>query len=123
MDMTKKIIIILFFIAFIGLTACTNKPYGHYEDDQMIGTISKVDTDKSSLNVDISEWYKRDVRGDIDDYGVEVTVQITDDVVIKNEDDTLANIHHIKIGQKVLVNPPKRKSDREYTANEVILLE
>lgn len=36
-------------------------PYGHYEDDEMIGNVLDVNTNDMTIEVDISEWEKRDI--------------------------------------------------------------
>lgn len=109
------------------LTACgtvtEDKPYGHYEDDEMIGTVFSIDFDKEQLEVDISEWVKRDVTGlAITDEGYSYFAEITNRTVIKYEDGTVASLEDIQKGQKVLVHPP---SEENYVgeAEEIILLD
>ncbi|MDQ6421591.1 hypothetical protein RB620_19375 [Paenibacillus sp. LHD-117] len=120
--MTKKLSSLLWLFILCMLAACS-KPYGHYEDDKMIGTVLRVEPDNHLLEVDISEWHKRDLRGGIDDYGMSVTVENTDEMVFKKEDGTLTDAQHIKIGQKVLVKPPMDQKDGDYKAEEIIVLE
>lgn len=120
--MPKKLTVLLLLLILCLIAAC-NKPYGHYKDDKMIGTVQRVEPDNNLLEVDISEWDKRDLSGGIPDYGVYITVEITDDLIIKNEDGTLSEIHQLKIGQKVLVNPPMSDEGDDYEAKEIILLE
>ena len=122
MIMLKKVSILLFLLSMLNLSACGNKPYGHYEDNKMIGIVQQIQPENNLFEVDISQWHKRDVRGSVNDYGVTITVPITDELVIKNEDGTLSDLSLIKIGQKVLVNPPKDVIEGEYKAKEVILL-
>lgn len=111
-------------LGILLLAGCSNKPYGHYEDDKMIGNLAQVELENEMVEVDITEWAKRDIRGNIDDYGVSIPVKITDDVIIRKEDGSLSNIKSLKIGQKVLLNPPKRKDEGiSYKAKEIILLE
>lgn len=122
--MSNKLSMLLFLIIILfALSACGYKPYGHYEDDKMIGIVRHVEPDNNVFEVDISEWHKRDLRGGVDDYGVSITVGNTDDLVIKNEDGTISDINQIKIGQKVLVNPPKNDKGSNYEAKEILLLE
>lgn len=120
--MLKKLSVFLFLCALI-LTACEPRPYGHYKDDEMIGKVYSVDLENNMLDVDISEWSKRHLRGDINSYGVSLMVTVTDDLVIKKEDGQQVEIDQVKLGQKVLVNPPKSVRDEHYEAEEVILLE
>lgn len=120
--MLNKLSMLLFVFTLLVLAACSHKPYGHYKDDQMIGTIGRVEPDNNLLEVDISEWVKRDLRGGINDYGVYIPVDITNDFIIKNEDGTLSDISQLKIGQKVLVNPPKVDENSAYEAKEIIVL-
>jgi hypothetical protein len=119
----KKLSVFLVLLSLFLLSACVDKPFGHYEADKMIGTVQNVETDKNFLEVDISEWHKRDLTGDIPDYGVSITVNVTDDIVIKEEDGTSSDIYQIQIGQKVLVNPPKKDNDEDYVVKEIILLD
>lgn len=119
--MLRKISLTILLISLF-LTACGDKPYGHYEDDKMIGIVENVDAEKSQLVVDISEWHKRDVRGPgIDDYGVSIPIEITDDTVIRNNDGKSITIDNLKMGQKVLVNPP-HENNSHYKAKEIVLL-
>lgn len=115
--------VFLVLLSLFLLSACVNKPFGHYEDDKMIGTVQNVEIDMNLLEVNISEWHKRDLTGDIPDYGVFIKINVTDDVVIKKEDKTLSDIYQIQIGQKVLVNPPKKDNDEDYVVKEIILLD
>lgn len=117
-----RILSLTILLASLLLTACEDKPYGHYEDDKMIGTVENVDMDHNLINVDISEWHKRDVRGGIDDYGVSISVEITDVSVIRHEDGRSEKLENIKPGQKVLVNPPRGNKSKTVT-EEFILLE
>ncbi|GBG08301.1 hypothetical protein PAT3040_02880 [Paenibacillus agaridevorans] len=119
--MRKMFSMYLLVFLLLALAACSGKPYGHYKDDEMIGKIGMVDIDNSVIEVDISEWHKRDIRGGIDDYGVYIKIDVTDHLIIKNEDGTLSEIHQLKIGQKVLVNPPKKVDNSDYEAKEIIL--
>jgi len=123
MIMLKKVSMLLFLLITLILSSCENKPYGHYEDSKMIGYVQQIQPENNLLEVDISQWHKRDVRGGVNDYGVSITVPITDELVIKNEDDTLSELSSIKTGQKVLVNPPKDVIEGEYKAKEIILLD
>ncbi|RIX50303.1 hypothetical protein D3P08_20860 [Paenibacillus nanensis] len=107
---------------WVVLAGCGTE-YGHYQDNNMIGTVQHVDLDQNVIEVDISEWSKRDIRGGIDDYGVALSIEQTDQLVIKNEDGTMSDIDQLKLGQKVLINPPKTKNNSNYEAREVMLME
>src|SRR5690554_5440058 len=68
-------------------------PYGHYEDDQMIGKAWAVDKEKAILEVDISEWRKRDRKGPgITDEGYGYSAGFSEDTLITYEDGTAASI-------------------------------
>jgi hypothetical protein len=122
--MLRRLALPLLLCILLTLAACSSKPYGHYEDDKMIGNIERVELENNVVEVDISEWSKRDIRGNVDDYGVTIPVKITDDLIIKKEDGTLSNINSLEIGQKVLINPPKKSDEGiRYKAKEIILLE
>ncbi len=98
-------------------------PYGHYEDDKMIGTVLEVNKSENNIVVNISEWEKRDRKGPgINDDGFSYRANLTIETVIKHEDETEASINDIKKGQKVLVNPP-RGDDFGGQPDEIILLE
>ncbi|WP_157998051.1 hypothetical protein [Ornithinibacillus scapharcae] len=129
--MLRRILfIIISLISMSFISACTNStevheeyPYGHYEDDKMIGTVSEVNKSENSIVVDISEWEKRGRKGpDMTDEGYSYTALITDKTLIKHENEKEAFIDDIKKGQKVLVNPP-RGNDFEGQPNQIILLE
>jgi hypothetical protein len=120
-------IICLFNVLLIS--ACANSageneeyPYGHYEDDKMIGTVWEVKKSENIIVVDISEWEKRDRKGpEITGEGYSYAAKITVETVINHEDGTKASIDDVKKGQKVLVNPPRR-NDFEGYPEEIILL-
>ncbi|MBM4763749.1 hypothetical protein [Bacillus sp. B15-48] len=120
--------IFIFTISFIsacGESAEDNGeyPYGHYEDDKMIGSVSEVNNSGSTIVVDISEWEKRDRKGPgMTDEGYSYEAKITDKTVIKYEEDNETSIDDIKKGQKVLVNPP-RGDGFEGHPDEIILIE
>lgn len=117
------------FLALLLVAACSQNvdengeyPYGHYKDDEMIGTVERTDEAADIMTVDISEWEKRDRKGpDITDEGYSYTANINQ-TVIKYEDGTEAVIDDIKKGQKVLVNPP-RGNNFEGHPEEIIVLE
>ncbi|MCR8656071.1 hypothetical protein [Paenibacillus endoradicis] len=122
--MLNKLLFPLLICILLTLAACSNKPYGYYEDDKMIGNIERVERANSLVEVNISEWDKRDMKGNVDAYGVSIPVIITDDLIIKKEDGSLSNINSLKIGQKVLINPPRWIDEGiTYEAKEIILLE
>lgn len=84
-------------------------PYGHYEDDQMIGIV--WDVYEAAVVVDISEWEKRDRKGPaMTDEGYSYAATITEDTVIKLENGTEVTFSDIKKGQKVQINPPRGSS-------------
>ncbi|MBB6451661.1 hypothetical protein HNQ94_000082 [Salirhabdus euzebyi] len=123
-------LLVIFLITLLFISACGKNtgdngeyPYGHYKDDEMIGTVWEVNKNENSIVVDISEWEKRDRKGpDMTDEGYTYTAKLTKETLIEREDGTLASIDEIKKGQKVLVNPP-RGNDFKGIANEIILLE
>ncbi|ALC85191.1 hypothetical protein AM499_04690 [Bacillus sp. FJAT-22090] len=77
---------------------------------------------EGSIVVDISEWEKRDRKDNTTDEGYSYTAKITEETVINHEDGTESSIDDIKMGQKVLVNPP-RGNDFESHPDEITLLE
>lgn len=119
----KKYFMSLIICNFCVVLAGCGTEYGHYQDNKMIGTVQHVDLDQNVIEVDISEWSKRDIRGGIDDYGVVLSIEKTDQLVMLNEDGTLSDIDQLKLGQKVFINPPKTKNNSNYEAKEVILME
>ncbi|WP_249872646.1 hypothetical protein [Oceanobacillus saliphilus] len=122
------LVIFLFTMSFISACgksegAHESYPYGHYEEDKMIGTVSEINKSESSVVVDISGWEKRDRKGpDMTEEGYSYSAMITDKTVIRHEEEKEASIDEIKTGQKVLVNPP-RGNDFEGIADDIILLE
>ena len=121
----------LFFLLTISLISACGKsgghheeyPYGHYEDDKMIGTVSEINRGESGIVVDISEWEKRDRRGPgMTEEGYSYQAKITDETVMKYEAGEEASIDDIKKGQKVLVNPPREDNFKGHP-DEIILLE
>ncbi|HIW33012.1 MAG TPA: DKNYY domain-containing protein [Candidatus Paenibacillus intestinavium] len=98
--------------------------YKLVEDNQMFGNIARVEPENNLVEVDISEWDKKDIKSNIDDYGVSILVEITNDLIIKQESGSLSNINSLKIGQKVLLNPPRRIDESiTYEVKEIIMLE
>ncbi|WP_047984343.1 hypothetical protein [Ornithinibacillus californiensis] len=120
----------MLFVIALFLVACNENaeegeeyPYGHYEDDKMIGDVREINKDEQIIEVDISEWEKRDRKGPgMTEEGYYYTAKITDGTTFAYEDGTEASIEALKKGQKVLVNPPRGDSF-EGEANEIILLE
>ncbi|MFD1030156.1 hypothetical protein [Metaplanococcus flavidus] len=99
-------------------------PYGHYEDDKMIGTASSVNKKENIIEIDISEWSKRDWKGPVlTDGGYSYRASFTEDTSIRYEDGTSASIDDIKNGQKVLVNPPANDDNSEAHADEIVLMD
>ncbi|THE11636.1 hypothetical protein E1I69_14395 [Bacillus timonensis] len=128
--MGKRIpFLVIFLISMLYLSACGKNAvgngeysYGHYKDDQMIGTVREVKKSEDSIVVDISEWEKRDSKGPgITTEGYSYTSKINEKTVINDEDGTEVSIDDIKKGQKVLVNPP-RGNEFEGYPKEIILL-
>lgn len=117
--------LILFGMLF--LTACGSQAvendestYSHFEDDKMIGNVWDVST--ARVEVDISEWEKRDRKGpNGTDEGYSYISKVGEETTIKHEDGSQASIEDLKRGQKVLVNPP-RGGSFEGTPEEIILL-
>lgn len=123
-----NVICMMFFLMFV--VACSENfeegelyPYGHYKDDEMIGTVWEVNKDENLVIVDISEWEKRDRKGpDMTDEGYEYVAKIDDNTIFAHENGNEASLDVLKKGQKVLVNPPRGDSFSGY-AEEIILLE
>lgn len=114
-------------LAIFLITACGtpsgNKPYGDHKDHKMIGTVISVDLDINTIEVNISEWEKRDISGPLITFEAYFyTAEITNETVIRYEDGTPANLKDIKRGQKVLVNPP-RGDDYRGEVEQFILME
>ncbi|WP_339217060.1 hypothetical protein [Ornithinibacillus sp. FSL M8-0202] len=117
-------------ITMLCISACSEStgdklesPYGYYEDDKMIGTVWEVLEDEKSIDVDISEWEKRDRKGPgMTDEGYSYIAKLSNETVIKHEDGKEVSIDNLKKGQKVLVNPPRGDSFEGYP-DEIILLE
>ncbi|TFB15066.1 hypothetical protein E3U55_12500 [Filobacillus milosensis] len=128
--MQRNIIFLIFFLFVISLASACSKsegdygdnPYGHYEDDKMIGKVLEVNKGESSIVVDISKWEKRNSKNPWTDEGYSYKATITDETVIMHEDENKVSIGDIKNGQKVLVNPP-RGDDFKGHPVEIILLE
>lgn len=126
----KNIFFVFFLFTILFISACSissgdsgEYPYGHYEDDKMIGTVWEVNKNENSIVIDISEWEKRDRKGPgITDEGYKYTAKLSKETNIKNEDGTEASIDDLKKGQKVLVNPPRGNGFEGHT-NEIVLLE
>lgn len=121
--MPKRMFILILLSISALLVSCASRPYGHYKNNQMIGTVQSVDPESGSIEVHISEWHKRDVRGGVEDYGVFIPIEEADKLVMSHEDGSSADIDQLKVGQKVLVKPPKRIKDDSYEAKELVLLE
>lgn len=85
----------------------------------MVGIVREVLPNENKLRVDISKWEKRDTNN-TEDIGYEYMTTITNDTNIHHEDGTKTTLEQIKLGQEVVVHPP-RGNDFEGTANEVIL--
>ncbi|TYS69772.1 hypothetical protein FZC76_05950 [Sutcliffiella horikoshii] len=120
------LVLILFSITV--LTACGSNAVGgeenpntHYDDEKMTGTVWNVSGD--SVEVDISEWEKRDRKGaNGTEEGYSYLAQITDETTIKYENGKEAFLKDLKKGQKVLVNPPRGESF-EGKPKELVLLD
>lgn len=135
----KSFLLISLLIGMLAVSACgkgpvssgdtsshevKEYPYGHYEDDKMIGTASLANKEKNFIEIDISEWKKRDRKGPaITDEGYMYRASFSEDTVITYEDGKAATIDDIKNGQKVLVNPPANDDDSNAHANEIVLLD
>lgn len=112
------------------LTACLENdeetgeyPYGHYEDDKMIGFVREVNMDEKFIVVNISEWEKRYERGPaMTSGGYSYKALITNKTIINHQNGTERTIDDMKIGQKLLINPP-RGSEFEGKPAEITLLE
>ncbi|GGA60174.1 hypothetical protein [Ornithinibacillus halotolerans] len=126
----RKIFFLMLVLPTLFLTACSEDaiegeeyPYGHYEDDKMIGEVMETNKEEGIIQVDISEWEKRDHKGpDMTDEGYHYSAMINDGTVFAYEDGTEATMDDLKIDQKILVNPP-RGDEFEGIAEEIILLD
>ncbi|TAA71711.1 hypothetical protein [Planococcus salinarum] len=99
-------------------------PYGHYEDDKMIGKVWAVHDTENVIELDISEWKKRDLKGPgMEDIGYVFNATYSEETSFTYEDGTEASIEEVKSGHKLLINPPARGDDFEGHADEVVLLE
>ncbi|WP_096156204.1 hypothetical protein [Bacillus sp. FJAT-45066] len=122
--------LVIFLFSVLLFSACASStgekgeyPYGHYEDDKMIGTVKEVQKNENSVVVNISEWEKRDIKGpNITSEGYSYIAMIADETIIKYENGTEASLDDIQKGQKVLVNPP-RGNEFEGYPEEIILLD
>ncbi|WP_101843529.1 hypothetical protein [Halobacillus sp. Marseille-P3879] len=125
-------IVILFTLSGL-LVACSHNhnneaketPYAHYEDDEMVGTVSKIDKDNNLLEVDISEWEKRDRSGPdaATDEGYSYEAVYSEQTEIRKEDGVSVNINDLNLGQKILVNPPRDDKEFNGETEEIVLLE
>ncbi|GGF14986.1 hypothetical protein GCM10010954_11960 [Halobacillus andaensis] len=97
-------------------------PNSHYKDDEMIGTFLEVNETKQLIEVDISEWAKRDAEEPTTDEGYLYRGKYSDDTELRYEDGSPALLDEIKRGQKLLVNPPVQGDD-EGEAEEIVLLD
>ncbi|MEA3319894.1 MAG: hypothetical protein U9Q88_07680 [Bacillota bacterium] len=119
---------VLVFFSISLLTACGSNavggeenPNSHYDDEKMIGTVWNVSGD--SVEVDISEWEKRDRNGSNGtDEGYSYLAKITEETTIKYENGKEASLNDLRKGQKVLVNPPRGESF-EGKLKELVLLD
>ena len=84
--MLNRLLIALLLCIILTLSACSNKPYGHYEDNKMIGNIERLELENNLVEVDISEWDKSDVKGNVNDYGVSIFVKEGDSLPSTTED-------------------------------------
>ncbi len=91
----------------------------------MIATVITIDPGKDLLELDITNWHNRKLKGSMNSFGVVIEHHGLSDTVLKDEDGGLVDIANLKKGQKVLVNPPKKedKDDEDYEVREIILLE
>lgn len=128
--MKKYLLIVALVVITLLLPACDDikeegeqYPYGHYEDDKMIGDVMEINESERIVVVDISEWEKRDRKGpDMTEEGYDYIAKLTDETVFAYEDGKEASLDDLKKGQKVLVNPPRGDSF-EGEATEITLLE
>lgn len=135
----KSLLLIFLLIGILAVSACgkgsenagevsseeaEEYPYGHYEDDKMIGTAWIANKEKDFIEIDISEWKKRDRKGPaMTDEGYVYNASFSEETAFAYEDGTAATIDDIKNGQKVLVNPPAKDDDFEGHADEIVLLD
>lgn len=117
----KKAFLLICLISLPALASCGSG--SEFSDDEMIGKVLSVDAERRLLEVDISEWYKRGEGRSRNDLGIVIPIEATEQLVIRTEDGSSIALDRVKIGQKVLVNPPKDKKEGDYAAREVVLLE
>ncbi|MDQ8734391.1 hypothetical protein [Paenibacillus sp. LHD-38] len=118
----RRAAFILLLTAEMLLTACSNKPYGHYRDDQMIGFIDTLNEQEQIVGFNISEWSKRDEPGpDIADWGAGYEARVLPSTKITNEAGEKLSWEDLKQGQKVQINPSKTEKKTE-TPDELIIL-
>ncbi|OMF22520.1 hypothetical protein BK133_26120 [Paenibacillus sp. FSL H8-0548] len=113
---------LLFLTIVILLAGCSNKPYGEYKDNEMIGFVSSYNDELKSIDFDISEWAKRDEIGPgIDDWGASYKAFVLSSTIITNEAGERLSWEDLKLGQKVQINPPQTKKVTD-TPDELIIL-
>lgn len=114
--------LILLLTAGMLLAACSNKPYGHYRDDQMIGFIDTLNNQEQTVGFNISEWAKRDEPGPaIADWGASYEARVLPGTKITNEAGEKLGWEDLRHGQKVQINPPTTEKITE-TPDELIIL-
>lgn len=119
--MSSSALLVLLTITLL-LAGCSNKPYGHYRDDQMIGFISSLNEQEKMIQFDVSEWTKRDEKGPgINDWGAIYDAKLLPSTLIRNDAGDKLDWKDLKLGQKVQINPPKTKRVTD-TPDELIIL-
>lgn len=121
--------LIISLLLLVVLSACgqgagngDGNSSGQYEDEKMIGEVWTVHENKSVIELDISEWVKRDSNSETEE-GYAYYASFSAETAVTYEDGTEASIDDIKNGQKLLVHPPAKGNDFEGHADEIVLLE
>lgn len=131
--MGRKTFLLIFILAgMLVVSACgqgsaingasSGNSSSSYDDDQMIGHVWTVDQTENIIEVDISEWAKRDSNSDTDE-GYSYFADFSKETAITYEDGTIASVEDLKNGQKLLVNPPMKGDDYKGHADEIVLLD
>lgn len=130
----KTFILILLLIGILVTSACGRGgangsdaiAFGEegfqYEDDQMIGSVWVVNKKDHVIEMDISEWVKRDSDSETEE-GYAYYAGVSEETALTYEDGTEASIDDIKNGQNILVNPPAKGDDFKGHADEIVILD
>ncbi|MDG5788519.1 hypothetical protein QA612_13615 [Evansella sp. AB-P1] len=122
--MYKKIVILFITILSFSIVAgCLgNEENEGFSDDKMIGSVIDVKHEEEIVMVNTSEWEYRDVESNDEGELYLYYAELSADSLIKKEDGSNVSLQNIKVGQKVLIHPP-RIDKFEGHAEEIILLD